>query len=156
MEKIIVRDKILERGHANSAYINLCNDKEYNTTIDFLQDYNYKILLNKIYGEEIDCEYLESSKLYYSYLSILETQKDNEYFKVLFRLDDEFAVHLSGNIYLYHLIPKNGEVYTSLIPWFYADSKKYLGDTWWEKDFEIINDLKTLSIVDFYKKYKGY
>ena len=98
MEKIIVRDKILERGHANSAYINLCNDKEYNTTIDFLQDYNYKILLNKIYGE----------------------------------------------------------VYTSLIPWFYADSKKYLGDTWWEKDFEIINDLKTLSIVDFYKKYKGY
>lgn len=156
MEKIIVRDKILERGHANSAYINLCNDKEYNTTIEFLQDYNYKILLNKIYGEEIDCEYLESSKLYYSYLSILETQKDNEYFKVLFRLDDEFAVHLSGNIYLYHLIPKNGEVYTSLIPWFYADSKKYLGDTWWEKDFEIINDLKTLSIVDFYKKYKGY
>ena len=156
MEKIIVRDKILERGHANSAYINLCNDKEYNTTIDFLQDYNYKILLNKIYGEEIDCEYLESSKLYYSYLSILETQKDNEYFKVLFRLDDEFAVHLSGNIYLYHLIPKNGEVYTSLIPWFYADSKKYLGDTWWEKDFEIINDLKTLSIVDLCKKYKGY
>ena len=156
MEKIIVRDKILERGHANSAYINLCNDKEYNTTIDFLQDYNYKILLNKIYGEEIDCEYLESSKLYYSYLSILETQKDNEYFKVLFRLDDEFAVHLSGNIHLYHFIPKNGEVYTSLIPWFYADSKKYLGDTWWEKDFEIINDLKTLSIVDFYKKYKGY
>lgn len=156
MEKIIIREKILELGQANSSYINMCGDIKYDSVEDFLQDYNYKISLNKIFGEEIDCEQLEQSSLYHSYLSTVKNQKDDNFFKILYKLDEEFAVHLAGNIYLYHLIPKNGEVYTSLTPWFYADSKKYLGDTWWEEDLEIINDLKKLSVVDFYKKYKSY
>lgn len=156
METIIVREKILERGQANSSYINLCNDIEYDSVEKFLEKYSYKISLSKILGEEINSEQLEDSMLYCSYLSVLETKKDNNDFKILFKLDDEFAVNISQKIYIYHIIPKNGETYTSLTPWFYADSKKYLGDTWWEKDEQIIYDLKNLSIIEFYKKYKSY
>jgi len=46
-------------------------------------------------------------------------------------------------------------VYTALTPWFYADSKVYLGDTWWVDNAVVINDLSKLSIIDFLKKYRG-
>ena len=156
MEKIIVRNKILQRGHVNSAYISLCNNKSYYSVESFLKDYTYNEILNRLYEEQINHANLEQSNLYLSYILTIETQLDNEYFKILYKLDDEFAVHLTGSIYLYHLIPKKEEIYSSLVPWFYADSKNYFGDTWWEKDSEIINSLETLSIIEFLKRYKGY
>lgn len=156
MEKIIVREKILNRGQANSEYINLCNETEYDTVEKFLKDYNAKIALSQLFGEEINCEQIEDSNLYDSYLSVLKTQKENDDFQICYPLDDEFAVHISQNIYLYHLVPKNVEIYTQLTPWFYADSKKYLGDTWWEEDEQVIDDLKNLSLISFYKKYRCY
>jgi len=112
--------------------------------------------MKMLYCEEIDNDILEKSGLYQSYSAIVESQEDNNLFKCLYRIDEEFAVHLSENIYLYHLIPKNGEVYSSVIPWFYADSKKYYGDTWWESDDEIIDSLYNLSVLEFLKRYKAY
>jgi len=156
MKKIVVRDKILERGQANSSYIYLCNDTDYSSLEYFLRDYNYKLALEKIFGEEINSELLEDSSLYELYKLALESQQDNDYFKILYKISDEFAVHLTENIYLYHLIPKKGEIYSSITPWFYADSKKYFGDTWWENDSVIINDLINHSVVEFLEKYKGY
>ena len=156
MEKIIVREKILNLGQANSAYINLCNKNEYDTVEKFLKDYNVKTALSQIFGEEINCEPIEASKLFQTYLSVKNTQTENADFNICYSLDDEFAVHISQHIYLYHLVPKHGEIYTQLTPWFYADSKKYLGDTWWEEDEQVIDDLKKLPLISFYKKYKCY
>jgi len=110
----------------------------------------------RLFGEELDCELLEQSTLYQMYISVLESQENNDFFSVLYRLDDEFALELSSNIYLYHLIPQKNDIYTLLVPWLYADGKKYLGDTWWEGDDEIINNIKSLSVVEFLKRYKGY
>jgi len=64
-------------------------------------------------------------------------------------------LHLGANIYLYHLAPEN-EFYTKIVPWHYADGQKYLGDTWWEQDDEILESFQKLSVLDFLKRYKGY
>jgi hypothetical protein len=115
-----------------------------------------KNIMMTIFCEDIDCELRENSELYQSYSSVVESQKDNHLFNCLYKIDDEFAVHITENIYLYHLIPKNEEIYSLITPWFYADSKKYFGDSWWEDDVEIIESLGNLSIVDFLNRYKGY
>lgn len=74
----------------------------------------------------------------------------------MYQVDDRFAVHLTGNIYLYHIAALEEEIYSQIVPWYYVDSKKYIGDTWWEEDEKIIEDLKELSLIEFYKLYKGY
>ena len=112
--------------------------------------------MKELFKEEIECEFIEQSTLYQSYVSAKESLKNNDCFSFFYRLDDSFALELSRNIFLYHLIPKDGELYASIVPWFYADSKKYMGDTWWEQDDEIIDSIKNLSIVEFFKRYKGY
>ncbi|MCG8513616.1 MAG: hypothetical protein MI740_05705 [Halanaerobiales bacterium] len=73
----------------------------------------------------------------------------------MYKIDDEFCVSLKENIYLYHLVAPleiGGKIF---IPWSYVDSELYIGDTWWENDEVILNDLKCLSIVGFIKKYKA-
>ena len=44
----------------------------------------------------------------------------------------------------------------NIVPWHYADSKMYIGDTWGEQDDEIIESIQNLSVTDFLKRYKGY
>lgn len=74
----------------------------------------------------------------------------------MYKLDDEFCVYLTDNIYIYHLVPSLEINNREVVPWSYVDSKIYAGDTWWEEDEEILSDLKSLSIIDFIKKYKAY
>ncbi len=156
MKKVVVRNKIMELGSVNSNYILKYGDKEYKNIESFINNNDYKTAIEAIYNEEIDCEFLENSFLYKSYVSAVKTQASNDYFKILYLVDVDFAIELTDNIYLYHLIQKKDEVYSLLIPWYYADSKKYLGDTWWEEDEEILENVNKLSMIDFLKKYKGY
>ena len=156
MKKIIVRNKILSHGRVSSSYINLCDGMHYSSSEKFIMKHGFKNIMKALYGEEFESDLMENATLYQSYCAAVDSQKDNDYFLCLYQIDEDFAVHLTGNIYLYHLIPHKEEVYTSIVPWFYADSKKYIGDTWWESDIEIINNLKSISIVEFLKRYKGY
>lgn len=66
-----------------------------------------------------------------------------------------FGVVIDEHIYLYRYDMQVYNHQKDLIPWMYVESKKYLGDSWWNEDTEIIADLKTLSVVDFCEKYKG-
>jgi len=143
-------------GYINSTFIELCKGKEYNTLHDFLTDYDSNYVIKKLYSEEVLNANLKDTKLYKLYNLAFETNKDNEFFKIMYQIDDEFAVHLTGNIYLYHIAARRKEIYSQIVPWYYVDSKKYIGDTWWEQDSEIIENLKKLSIIEFYKRYKGY
>lgn len=52
-------------------------------------------------------------------------------------------------------MPKS-EPALGLVPWRYADSEKYLGDTWWYSDTEILHDLSHLDLLTFLERYKGY
>lgn len=156
MKKILVREKIMPVGHINSSFIELCKGKEYSSLHDFLMDYDSNVIINKLFSEEVTDTSLEYTKLYKLYNLAFESGEDNEFFKVMYQVDDEFAVHLSENIYLYHIATRKEEIYSLVVPWYYVDSKKYIGDTWWEEDSEIIENLKRLSLIEFYKRYKGY
>lgn len=155
MEKIIIRDMVLSRGHINSAFINLCEEKSFGLTEDFLNEYGINVIMKELYKEDVSCEKLDESLLYESYKEVLQSGKENNYFKLVYKIDEEFAVHLTENIYLYHLAPTE-EIYSAIVPWIYTDSKIFLGDTWWEEDNTILHDLRNISIIEFMKKYKGY
>ena len=154
MEVIILRKNILELGYVNSAYISF---REKTTTMDKLvKEFGWKQIMLKLFKENIDSDNIEDSSLFKSYKSLIGSeQKENGEFVKAYKINESFAVTLDANIYLFHLFPK-GEVYTDIVPWYYADSKKYLGDTWWETDSEILQNLNELSVIEFLSRYKGY
>lgn len=154
MEVIILRKNILELGYVNSAYISF---REKTTTVDKLvKEFGWKQIMLKLFKENIDSDNIEDSSLFKSYKSLIGSeQKENGEFVKAYKINESFAVTLDANIYLFHLFPK-GEVYTDIVPWYYADSKKYLGDTWWETDSEILQNLNELSVIEFLSRYKGY
>jgi len=154
--KIILRQRTLRRGQATSAFTSLCGGIDYLSKEDFLRAHPMREAMKKIYDEELESDILDTSALYTAYDIATKTCEDNEFFIVAYKVDDRFAVHLTGDIYLYHLLSKGTEVCDSLVPWYYADSKLQFGHTWWETDSEIIESIKTLSILDFLEKYKGY
>ena len=155
MEKIIIRDKVLMPGHVNCGYRNLCGDKSYETLASLQEAYSFGEIMQEIYSEDVETDNLQDSLLYSSYLLAQQSDKDNDMFKVTYKIDD-FALHLTQNIYIYHLAPEIDEIRPQIIPWYYADSKKYMGDTWWETDEEIIESIQNLSVIDFFKRYQGY
>ena len=154
MEVIILRKNILELGYVNSAYISF---REKTITVNKLvEKFGWKQLMLKLFKENIDSDNVEDSSLFRSYNSLIGSeQKENGEFVKAYKINESFAVTLDANIYLFHLFPK-GEVYTDIVPWYYADSKKYLGDTWWETDAEILQNLNELSVIEFLSRYKGY
>jgi len=112
--------------------------------------------MKELYNEDIRCDNLVDSELFKAYNVSCQCEMDSDYFYVMYKMDDEFAIRLTENIYLYHIVSVKGEVYSDIIPWVYADGRIFLGDTWWETDEEILENIKTLSVVDFIKRYKGY
>lgn len=151
MEKIIIRKNVLSLGSLSMALVNLTN-KKYRSIKKLIEDFGYNRLLKEFFNENI--ETFESLSKSYNEL-LKEDKMENENFFVAFKIDEEFGLCLSSNIYLYH-IPLVDELINKLTPWYYADSKKYLGDTWWESDDEILQSIQKLPVVDFLKKYKGY
>lgn len=154
--KVILRKNLLSLGYVNSAFIRLQNKKSYSSVNKLIDDLGWQKVMSTLYNEDIESSELKTSSLYKSYENILHTeQNENNEFIKCYKISDFFAVSLDSNIYLLHLFPK-GELCTDIVPWYYADSKKYLGDTWWETDDEILNDLNQMPIIDFLDKYKGY
>ena len=156
MKKIIVRNTILTRGHINSAFISLCKGEIFSSSESLLSKNGIRVIMKELYNEDIRCDNLVDSELFKAYNVSCQCEMDSDYFYVMYKMDDEFAIRLTENIYLYHIVSVKGEVYSDIIPWVYADGRIFLGDTWWETDEEILENIKTLSVVDFIKRYKGY
>ena len=154
MEMIILRKNILELGYVNSAYTSF--QKKTKKVDKLIEKFGWKQIMLKLFKENIDSDNIEDSSLFKSYKNLINSeQKENGEFLKAYKINESFAVTLDANIYLFHLFPK-GEVYTDIVPWYYADSKKYLGDTWWETDEEILQNLNELSVIEFLSRYKGY
>lgn len=154
MGKIIVRNTVL-KGKTNSSFIDLCGGNDFNSFETILSCFSIREIMKGVFEEDLLSDSLENSLIYESYNSILQDQKDNDFFSIMYKIDNEFAIHISQNIYIYHLSPKI-ELLDTLFQWYYTDSKKYIGDSWWEEDEEIINSLQTLNVIEFLKRYKGY
>lgn len=73
----------------------------------------------------------------------------------MYPLTPKYGVVLDSHIYIYKISDITMNNPSLDIPWYYAESKKYMGDTWWSDDLEILSDLKSLNVIDFIEKYKG-
>ena len=164
MEKIILRKDILALNYRclGSSFINFTGGKKYTNTDSLVKDFGLKNIMKKLYNEDLDNNNLFKSSLYQSYSELLTEKevedreyKENDKCIELYKVDDEFALQIDFNIFLYHLIPQK-EFYTKIVPWYYADSKMYFGDSWGEQDEEIIENIQNLSLINFLKRYKGY
>lgn len=131
-------------------------DYSFKSFDDFIKKYGLSKTMDELFEEYINSTSLSETDLFKNYKKTLVEEKENEDFKIMYKIDQEFCVSLTENIYIYHLVPPLEIMKEKLIPWNYVDSKIYAGDTWWEDDDTIIKDLKKLSIVDFIKKYKAY
>lgn len=74
----------------------------------------------------------------------------------MYVLDSGFGVVVNEHIYLCHCNEAIMKQQDEVFPWLYMESKKYIGDTWWFDDKEVIEDITNLPLLKFYEKYKGY
>ena len=139
MEKVIVRSRI--SAHPSSNYIN----KHYENELQK----NVNTLLAVVYEDDESYE-----KLIKEYNNTLNGESST-YFFCSYLLENGYAVVLDSHITIYKLCTPSKEKDENKILWRYYSNSKYLGDTWWFSDDEIIRDLSTLSIVEFLKKYRG-
>ncbi|RKJ65154.1 hypothetical protein [Roseburia sp. 1XD42-69] len=147
MRKVVIRTKIV--GSVSSAIIH--EAKENETLNDLIFRIGKEQVLIKIYKEE----HITYDFLFQEY-NRFRTGEKSSYFAWMYIINPNFGVVLDEHIYLYHFDMQIYDTQSEIFPWLYADSKKFLGDTWWEEDEEILSDIRTLTLVDFLNKYKGY
>ncbi len=134
----------------------MTGDVDFSNSSEFIAHYGLAKVMTDLLKEELDAESPENSVLYSKYKEAVETGNDNEYFVFMFRLKDDMAVKLTEHINIYHIVKDLSLSNEPIVPWFYADSKNYVADAWWEEDNNIIYDLQNMPFVEFLVKYKGY
>jgi len=151
MEKVVVRNKLVTSLLSNFIFFN--NDKTFNSREEFLNFYGADKVMRAIFKEEETFAFLR--KKYNEYVK----SGDNDYFFEVTLIDDEYGIFISkksSHIYLVHLEPILKINNEKILNWNYCNNKKYIGDTWWSNNEEVINDISRMTMVDFYKKYKGF
>ena len=146
MEKIIVRTKIA--SGISSKIIRYGDDK---TLFTLAQEYGLDSALKDIFGES-DLTY---QQLYDEYKRFVYDGSGTA-FSWLYKINSSFGITIDEHIYLYHYDSTISESQKELFGWEYMDSKRYMGDSWWFGEEEILDDIQRLSVVDFMEKYKGY
>ncbi len=147
MEKKIIRTKIVQ-GLSSRMY-QAIEDTETIKNTECKIDKEY--LLQEVFNEK-DVSFDELSEEY----NVFQKTGNSKMFAWMYVINDNFGIVIDSHIYLYHYDKKMYEQQKVVIPWMYTESKKYIGDTWWFEDQEIIEDIQKLSLLDFLEKYKGY
>lgn len=148
MEKKIIRTNTIQA--ISSKIIRTFGGYEdlMQLNIKFGRDY----ILEKVF-EETKLSY---QQLLIEYNKFINDCKENSLFANMYVISPQFGVVIDAHIYLYHMNPDIARASEQLFPWVYMDSKKYLGDTWWFDDDEVLNDIQKMHMIDFLEKYKGY
>lgn len=156
--KIIVRNKVLFPGSVGSATINLFHESPRELLPASIKGVSAQTILRELFGDEIETCDIPSSKLYQKFLSAKSSFMENEEFHVMYRFNDEFAIRLTHHIDLHHLALLEDEwgILASIVPWHYVDGYCFLGDTGWETDNEVLENIHKMPVVEFLKRYKGY
>lgn len=138
MEKIILRKK--DAPHAASNYIKYESMGSPGDLTDFLKivykDPEPYELLKKTYEEHT-------------------RENKSDHFCTAYLLGKDLAVVIDQHITFCTLCERTENPNEKRIPWRYICSSRYMGDTWWFTDEEILSDLMELNSVDFLLKYKG-
>jgi hypothetical protein len=156
MERIIVRNKTSKKSKISSQLMKYTVDTPYDTKLDFFKDNDFIEIFQNIFDENLDADILENTTLYSEYIKCKDSKESNESFMYMYKIDDEFCLSISENIYLHHIVQGVSINEDVLVPWYYTDSKIYFGDSWWEEDDSIISDFQKMPILEFVKKFKMY
>lgn len=81
--------------------------------------------------------------------------KESAQFARMYQISKTSGLVIDQNIYLYHCDQCPVWVSWNENRWAYMSSKKYLGDSWWFDDSEILKDVREMNLVSFLEKYKG-
>ena len=76
-------------------------------------------------------------------------------FARMYQLSETSGLVIDQNIYLYHCDVCPVWVDAEEARWAYMGSKKYLGDSWWFVDDEILKDVREMNVVAFWKSTKA-
>lgn len=155
-EKIILRDKLYKSSEIFINIEKLKEKKQYKSLQEYIQYYGIKKMIKDIYDEDIIEEKLESSLIYNSYFEALNSEKDNNLFKVAYKIRDDIAITITEHIHVCRIAEDFFYDNERIIPWYCIESYIYIADSWWEDDKDIIKDFSTLSYIDFLVKYKMY
>ena len=82
-------------------------------------------------------------------------EKKSALFCTAYLLGKDLAVVIDQHITFCTLCERTENPNEKRIPWRYICNSRYMGDTWWFTDEEIISDLMELNSMDFLLKYKG-
>lgn len=147
MEKTVIRTQIV--SCISSKII-----QAYNGDIDLktlCEKFGINWVLEKIFLENT----FSFQELLKEYEKFAEGE-ENTLFADMYILSPNFGIVIDEHICLYHCNPDIFYAQKNTLPWIYMESKKYIGDTWWFKDEEILQDIQKLSIIEFLEKYRGW
>ena len=147
MEKVIIRKQTL---HALSSRIIQRYDTSYSLE-ELCIKYGKENVLKDIFSEDS----LSYKELCEKYQECYEKESNNE-FEIMYVLNSGFGVVINENIFLCYFNEELFNQQKAIFPWRYVESKKYIGDSWWYEDYEIVDDIQKLSLIQFLEKYKGY
>lgn len=147
MEKRVIRKHIVQ---GSSTRI-VCTYDEEASLLELSLKHGKDDILEKVFDEKMT-NYQELLEAY----NQLVNGENSEEFEIMYLIKENFGIVINEHIYLCYSNEKFRVQQEQVFPWCYIESKKYLGDTWWFEDSEILNDIQNLSIIDFVEKYKGY
>jgi hypothetical protein len=151
METIIARNK--EAKNTTSNLILLDEKNQIKNREEFLSTYGIDRVIKRVFDEDMCFAFLKNK--YDDFTNGIT----NDYFLTITKLDAEYGAAItkdSSHIYLVHLEPQLYVGDAPLTEWYYFNSKRYVGDTWWSSDDEINKDIVELPLISFFKKYKGF
>lgn len=146
MEQIIVRTKTIANLKSK-----LILEYDNNSLHNILKSKGINIVLQNIF-EETENSYQQLTEDFDNFVN----NKNSSLFEQIYLINTEFGISINQNIYLYYFNADSLRCQENILPWKYADGKKYIGDSWWFEDEEILSDVQKLSFLEFIKKYKGY
>lgn len=136
MKKIIIRKEAIKGDFVDIFKDEIVSEKE--ALLEFYEE------------SEKDIEHLNNA-----YKEIVSKQINNEYFEIVYEIDELYALKITEDGHIY-LCKRDSSNVSKLISWEYIVGKMFLGNAWWSSDEEIYQDIKTISLVEFLHKYKGF
>ena len=147
MQTLILRKSPVDCPLTRSKILYLCRAGE--TAEQAVRRLGPQKMTEQVFGE---------SGSYSDLLRRYEAFRDgapDEGFCRMYLVHPSFGAMLDAHITLYRFEPDTYALYRAAIPWVYAGNGCYMGDTWWFEEKEILQDLQTLPVPEFFEKYKG-
>lgn len=145
MERIIIRRDVIP---ALNSKVNLMGYNSYTIPITSLDGADE--LLSRAVAEGVPFE-----TLLHEYRKTVASS-ESPLFAKMYWISETSGLVIDQNIYLYHCDPCPVWITYGEHKWAYMSSRKYLGDSWWFDDKEILEDIQEMNTVEFLEKYKGY